>query len=272
MCDRDALLPIFCRGWPATLQGAGGVQTDIRAALEHFGCRQLDRFREAGLLLWPQREGLPPVYAGWVRWGELSVPARRMAVQFRRAPPSSRAAYIPHVRTVVFRPGENIEYSLTHELAHAWDDLVYETLPAADQRTALDAMPEARRDRTVAALIREYQRRIHMRSTTMRSTRGSPGTLQSMYDDFMAFRRANRGLDPTFGRTGGEETQNVLEFYAEGYAVFHCGPQDNQIRLLDYATRLYDFVESEALQHGLPTPRKDALIRLVQARRRERGG
>ena len=256
MCDRPALLDVFCRGWPPSPDRTRILRPEVLSALQHFGCVQLDRFREAGLLLWPQRTGLPAAYGRLVNWG-----APGPAPINHPAPPSrSLAAYLPPVRTVVFR-GEatGFVYSLTHELAHAWDDLANDP-DTADSRTPLDAMTGRRRERAVLRLAREQARSRHARSTTMRATRRSPTTLEALHRAFVALRRqegARRGVNVSFGRTGGEEALNPLEFYAEGYAVIRCGPLENQGRMLRFAPGLYDYLEAESQRHGLPLPPRD---------------
>lgn len=177
MCDRPALLEVFCRGWPTPPDGTRILRQEVLAALQHFGCVQLDRYS---------------------------------------APPSrSLAAYLPPVRTIVFR-GE-----------------------------------------------------------AMRATRRSPTTLEALRRDFVALRRREgprRGVNISFGRTGGEEALNPLEFYAEGYAVLRCGPLENQGRLLRFAPGLYDYLEAESQRHGLPLPSRERVEAAAEQAFRTAGG
>lgn len=56
---------------------------------------------------------------------------------------------------------------------------------------------------------------------------------------------------------------NVMEFYAEGYSVFHGNVQICQGRMLYMAPGLYDYLEREARADGLLRPDKDALKKFL---------
>jgi hypothetical protein len=57
-----------------------------------------------------------------------------------------------------------------------------------------------------------------------------------------------------------------VEFYAEGYSVFHGSSQQSQARLLHYAPELYAHLEHESAQLGLPVPDRAALVAITRER------
>src|ERR1700687_2928751 len=53
--------------------------------------------------------------------------------------------------------------------------------------------------------------------------------------------------------------KNVMEFYEEGYSVFHGFNLTSQGRMLWLAADLFNFLEKEARDYGLLTPDREEL-------------
>jgi hypothetical protein len=63
-----------------------------------------------------------------------------------------------------------------------------------------------------------------------------------------------------FDLLGGYSTTTAVEFYAEGFNVFHGNQVTNQARLLVYARDLYDLLERESVAEHLPVPNRNELM------------
>ena len=59
--------------------------------------------------------------------------------------------------------------------------------------------------------------------------------------------------------------KNVMEFYAEGYSVFHGSNTACQGRMMWLAADLYNFLDQELKIDGLPSPDKEALKKDLDA-------
>ena len=65
------------------------------------------------------------------------------------------------------------------------------------------------------------------------------------------------------GTKEGHSLRSVKEFYAEGYSVFHGPHKYSQARLLYYAPELFELLESEAQNEGLPIPNRTKLQEFI---------
>lgn len=261
MCNRDVILTDLVRDWPTPLDAT--MRSLLQAVLNNFGCAQLQAMQAAGVRLWPERYAVPAPYAPYVGFAGRARPPG-LVVQYDSH--GSPAAYLPAIRTIAFEPGLADAYGLTHELAHAWDDLGNESRASLSR---LDALTGGSLQRALRRLAQQQAQSRTFRSSTMRRRAGIR-TLPQVFQDYMVARRQVRSDVAHFGLAGGgtEEQRNVAEFYAEGYAVFHggLGLTSNQARLLVLAPDLYGFLADETSQYQIPSfPDPQAVERERQA-------
>jgi hypothetical protein len=224
-------------------------RTRVSQAMDAFSLDQLRRLDTAGVRFWNDPSSLPPDIA------RLGYSPRTL---------DSVARYEPDYRVILTSP-ENLDRGsaisdMRHELAHAWDDVRNEPRPRS-----LASMPDAARrreiDRRHAALNRGQ-----FESMSSRHLAPSNLSLGDMYDRFLEHAPRN---EQTFANPGTRESipkRNPVEFYAEGYSVFHGSSQQSQARLLHYAPELYAHLEHESAQLGLPVPDRAALVAITRER------
>jgi hypothetical protein len=202
-------------------------------ALRPFSPAQLRRMTRAGVRFWGPT-GVPPELEGIVEAPEIHEDATA----------GTRASYVPTARFIRVRRASGA-VQVMHELAHAWDNVRTGRLRPLRrllaERDPVEALSQEA-ERTAGSMWTHSQRR--------RSTRDENGRRVRLTIEEMLERYRNRRFlrEERFGTPGAREGYsllNVEEFYAEGFAVFHGGDEDQRARLLAQAPELYHLLESE---------------------------
>lgn len=216
--ERQRIMDYFLRGIEPSEISIRTRRT-ILLAMSEFSLTQLRTMERAGLRFW-QTASLPSQF-----------PAERF--------PTSGSAldqYNPQLRMIRMDLSGGIRYMhLMHEMTHAWDHV--QTMGRRPR--PLDTMSERQRERAVSQRVRFHSDRRLARA-------------------FDAYRRRMRGIprERSFdvGARDGYSLTNVREFYAEGYSAFHFNSSEAQAQMFCYARELYDYLEREAGEQGLPVP------------------
>jgi len=219
-----------------------GERQVIDQAFRAFSERQVALMDRAGLRFWPERWGIVPEFADFVRQQEPS------AAEERTHP----AAYDPGTRAIYYRRGINRPMTLIHELAHVWDDLRNDR---GWELRAMDSLPADSRERMSNRL---RGRRKAYASDSPRRVGAARLSLGQMWELYVG--RTERAREQTFDAHPtpcGYSRTNVHEFYAVGYSVFHGDNMDAKARLLAAAPEFYDYLAEEALAEGLAVPLRD---------------
>jgi hypothetical protein len=209
------------------------TKSSLRAAMKAFSLDQLQQMNNAGVRFWPIVKGVPPEYEE-IRVADLAAPAE----------------YLPLIRLFRISPatlksGTGGTDALRHELAHAWDDVRNEKKP-----------PNLRKLKG-KAVTDEVQRLGNLPETfgSESSAKLDPSKLsmKEMLDRYKRVLRVDKDMSFAHPTTASKHlAANVMEFYAEGYSVFHGYNDDRQSRLLRLAKELYDYLEKESTTYGLP--------------------
>src|ERR1700689_2107842 len=196
---------------------------------------------QAGVSLWPFIMGEPPEYND-TGVPDLGAPAEyKKELRLVRISPAS-----------LKKPG--ITDFLRHELAHAWDDVRNENSQPNLRKLKGDALTNE--------LTRLAGDKMPFDSQSKKKL--APGNL-SMEEMLDRYQKGLPERDMSFANPSTAETHaggDVMEFYAEGYSVFHGFCDVCQARLLRLATELYDYLEQESKTYGLPTPNRGQLNKL----------
>lgn len=206
------------------------ARDNILSALCSFSVQQLTRMQEAGVRFWPNGP-LPTHFDGY---------------DYNRAGSSQ---YIPEFRIV--RLSISSISGLRHELAHAWDHV-----RTMRRRIRLDGLSG---DRLNSAILADYNLASDLSTRHRVRTEGSRRRRMSMEQMLEAYKNRMRGrpIEQAFGTLYAREgysMSNVRDFYAEGYAVFHSGLDEQQARMRELAPELYDYLRQEAVQERMPLP------------------
>jgi len=252
MCDRNEILTDMLRR--ATVSAE--VRRYAAQALDNFGCRQLAKMQYAGVRMWPERFTPPPELVDLV--GFRNPPLSSWVANYPDA--RERAAYASVIRTVVFEPDRMSTYALTHELAHAWDDVANNTRRSPRR---LDGLTGQQLRQAVTRLAEEAAQRNMFRTFTWgRRGRRGTSTITTMYNAFLGRVRAGRGTPFDHFGLGGDrhDRDNPAEFYAEGYAVFHTNAPRNQALLRALAPELYEYLETKTIEQGISSRPNNAAV------------
>jgi hypothetical protein len=214
------------------------LKKSILAAMKGFSDKQLEKMEQAGVRFWPFLKGAPPEY-NVTGVSDLGTPAEyKKELRLVRISPAS-----------LKRPG--ITDMLRHELAHAWDDVRNETSPPNLRKLKGDALTNE--------LTRLAGDTMPFESQSTKKLAPGKFSMEEMLD------RYKKGLperDMSFANPSTAESHvaaDVMEFYAEGYSVFHGFCDLCQSRLLRLAPELYNYLELESKTYGLPAPNRDQL-------------
>jgi hypothetical protein len=220
------------------------VKKSLRAAMQAFSDKQLEKMEQAGVRFWPFVKGAPPEY-NLTGVPDLSAPAEyRKEFRAVRISPAS-----------LKRPA--ITDYLRHELAHAWDDVRNEKSPPNLRTLKGDALTDE--------LIRLAKDQMPFDSQSSRKL--DPGKL-SMQEMLDRYQKSLPEKEMSFAHPSTADKhagKNVMEFYAEGYSVFHGYCDICQARLLRFAPELYDYLAQESKSYGLPAPNRDQLNKLFDS-------
>jgi hypothetical protein len=237
--DRDTILKNMLTGVDPPPDEA--LKKSLLSAMKAFSDKQLEKMDQAGVRFWPFIKGAPPEY-NITDVPDLGAPAEyKKELRLVRISPAS-----------LKKPG--ITDFLRHELAHAWDDVRNETSPPNLRKLKGDALTNE--------LIRLAGDKAPFDSQSKRKL--PPGNL-SMEEMLNLYQKGLPERDMSFANPSTAETHagaNVMEFYAEGYSVFHGFCDVCQSRMLRLATELYNYLEQESKTYGLPTPNRDQLNKL----------
>ena len=196
----------------------------METALSHFSDRQLEELSASGVRFWPSDRGMPP---------EISA----VGVSGAHAP----EAYIPETRVIHYRDSMT-SARLTHELAHAYDDVHGERSPHR-----LDDLPLAARRAEVERLDREVS---HHRAFASERDPSLARAQDSYRDGLPRGSGASETYDFDWGaRAGYARTGDVHEFYAEGVAALH-GSAERSARIERNAPELYRRLVEESRAEG----------------------
>ena len=227
--EREKLLAGFTDGSALTPKQEGR----IKAAMDAFSPHQLHAMQAAGLRFW-QGDSLPPEFAGRVERKNISTPAEYLDVIH------------------VIRLAENASTdAIRHEMAHAWDHVRTGKVKPVGQLKDKDL------EKAIANTPPLYSETKEKRATKETQAGKVRGVRLSMSDMLDRYKKNAPLRENSFDNPSTRESyskSSTREFYAEGYSVFHSGREWNQARLLYYAPELYELLETEAIQEGLPVP------------------
>jgi hypothetical protein len=155
--------------------------------------------------------------------------------------------------------------AIRHELAHAWDDVRNEK-----SSTLLN----------LRKLSGDAQKKEVMRLLNEDQTFGSESTdklppdkklsMQEMVSNYKDELGLDKDMSFAHPTTASKHVvANVMEFYAEGYSVFHGYNDRCQSRLMYLAPELYRYLEWESKAYHLATPDKAKLKKLLDTERYE---
>jgi Domain of unknown function (DUF4157) len=237
--QRDDILQDMLRG--LTKDEKAGLCTRFRRALGAFSTSQMLAMKKAGVRFWRAGEFPPPFEGEYAP----SQPRRREA-----------ARYTPGVRVIQWGAAAFVD-EIRHELAHAWDHVRSGKVSRLDN---VKGKPLKKAVETPATFSSETaEKRITVEETVDGKTRKVSLSIQDVYDRYMKLPAppywsfANTRTDPE------HVTSNVVEFYAEGYSVFHGGDEDAQAKLLCDAPELYQLLEKESKALKLSVPDRSKL-------------
>jgi hypothetical protein len=239
--DRETILKSMLSGVNPALSDA--QMKSIAVARRAFSVKQLEKMEEAGVRIWPFVKGLPPEYqAGSI--SDLGSPAE----------------YNYQFRTIRISPASLEKGAITdflrHELAHAWDNVRAGKNPKSLRKLKGDALGEELNRRAQESEPFESQ-------STKKLPPGKKFSMQEMLD---RYRKVLPDKTKSFAHPSTADkhnAKNVMEFYAEGYSVFHGITQTSQGRMLWLAPELFGYLEQEAKGHGLLTPSRDQLKKVL---------
>ena len=239
--DRDDILKDMLAGVSPAL-GADHVKR-IASAMKAFSVKQLQKMEEAGVRIWPFVKGLPP---------ELQMTSI--------ADLGSPAEYKYQFRTIRISP-TSLEKAgasdfLRHEFAHAWDEVRagknWKNLRKLKGDDILDEINRRALDKADAFESQSAKKLL-------------PSKL-SMKEIFERYKKILPDKTYSFANPSTAEmhnTRNVMEFYAEGYSVFHGFHQTSQGRMMWLAPELFGYLEKEAKDNGLPAPQRAELEKVL---------
>jgi hypothetical protein len=239
--DREAILKSMLGGVNPALDDT--QMKSIASAMKAFTIKQLQKMEEAGVRIWPFVKGLPPEY------------------QMESIPDlGSPAEYIHQFRTIRISPASLEKSAITdflrHELAHAWDNVRTGKNPKSLRKLKGDALGNE--------LNRRAQESEPFESQSKKKL--PPGRKFSMQEMLDRYKQGLPDKTKSFAHPSTAEkhnAKNVMEFYAEGYSVFHGTTQTSQGRMLWLAPELFGYLEQEAKGLGLLTPSRDALKKVL---------
>ena len=226
------------------LSGVSPALTDdqiksIRTAMKAFSVKQLQKMDEGGVRIWPFVKGMPPEY-----------PVSNMSDL------QDPAAYNPQFRTIRITPTSLARAASTdflrHEFAHAWDNV----------RTgkASKSLRKLKGDALIDELNRRAKEGAQFESQSVKKLPPGNYTMKEMLDTYIKVLRVDRSKSFAHPATAEKHlAKNVMEFYAEGYSVFHGFNLTSQGRMLWLAADLFNFLEKEARDNGLVTPDREEL-------------
>jgi hypothetical protein len=239
--DREAILKSMLMGVDPLPTDA---QTkDILSAMRAFSEKQLEKMEKAGVRIWPFVKGLPPEYQ-IDSIGDLGAPAE----------------YKFQFRTIRISP-TSLEKSaatdfLRHEFAHAWDDVRTGKNPKSLRKLKGDALVEElnRRAQTSEPFESQSKKKLH------------PANKYSMQEMLDRYKKVLPDKTRTFANPSTADKHNatdVMEFYAEGYSVYHGMYKTSQGRMLWLAPELFDYLEYESKVYGLPRLDREELKKVL---------
>jgi hypothetical protein len=239
--DRESILKSMLSG--VDPQPNDAQMKSIMAAMRAFSVKLLEKMEQAGVRIWPFVKGLPPEY-GIDSIADLGTPAE-YKFQFRtvRISPSS------------LEKGAATDF-LRHELAHAWDDVRSGKNPKNLRKLKGDALSDElnRRAQATEAFESESKKKLH------------PANKYSMQEMLDRYKKVLPDKTKTFANPSTADkhnSTNVMEFYAEGYSVYHGIYQTSQGRMLWLAPELFDYLEYESKLYGLLTLNREELKKVL---------
>jgi hypothetical protein len=237
--DRDTILSDLLTGVDPPPNES--VKKSLQAAMQAFSVKQLEKMDQAGVRFWPYVKGAPPEY-------------KLTGVPDLQAP----AEYRKEFRAIRITPASMQKSAITdylrHELAHAWDDVRNESSPLNLRTLQGDALSNE--------LIRLAKDTEPFASQSSKKLDPGKLSMQEMLDRYVKG-LPDKDLSFAHASTAGKHaSKNTMEFYAEGYSVFHGFSDLCKARLLRLAPELYDYLEQESKLYGLPTPDRDQLNKL----------
>jgi hypothetical protein len=234
--DRETILKSMLSGVSPAL--SEDQINSIGTAMKAFSVKQLQKMEEAGVRIWPFVKGLPPEYA------VSSI-----------ADLGSPAEYNPQFRTVRISPASLARGAITdflrHELAHAWDNVRTGKASKSLRKLKGDALIDELNSRAKEGAPFESQ-----------SPKKLPPANLSMQEMLDSYIKVLPDKTKSFAHPATAEkhlAKNVMEFYAEGYSVFHGFTPTSQGRMLWLAPDLFNFLEKEAKANGLLPPDREQL-------------
>lgn len=239
--DRDDILKAMLSGVSPAL--GGDQEKRVMSAMKAFSVKQLQKMEEAGVRIWPFVKGLPPEFQ-INSIGDLGSPAE----------------YKYQFRTIRISPTSMEKAGATdflrHEFAHAWDEVRAGKGWKNLRKLKGDAISdELNRRATDKADVFESQ-----------SARKLLPSNKTMKEIFENYKKVLPDKTYSFANPSTAEmhnTRNVMEFYAEGYSVFHGFHQTSQGRMMWLAPGLFGYLEKEAKDNGLPAPQRAELEKVL---------
>jgi hypothetical protein len=238
--QRHAILKDMLRGVTADEEKAWCKR--LRRALAAFSTSQMRTMKAAGVRFWRSGEFPPPFK------GEYAPSKTRR---------SEMARYEYRYRIIQWGPKGGVD-EIRHELAHAWDHVRGGKVPR------LDSYKGASLKKAIFAPV-AFTSETAKKLVTIEETVGADKkkvslSIQDTYDRFMK-RPVQSYWSFANSMTAPEHvTNDVREFYAEGYSVFHGDDEDAQAKLLCDAPELYQLLEKEANDVKLAVPDRGKLV------------
>ncbi len=231
--EREKILADSTDGSALTAQQVGRIE----GAMRGFSLHQLRAMRNAGLRFW-QGDSLPPEFAGRVEVKVISTPAE----------------YLDVIHVIRMAPNASTD-AIRHEIAHAWDHARAGKLKPLGKLKDNDLVRAVEQTPPLSSETKEKRLTKETNDGKVRAVRLP---MSEMLARYRRWKRREQSFDNPSTRDGYSKSSE-REFYAEGYSVFHSGRPWNQARLLYYAPELYELLEAEAKEQGLPIPDRSEL-------------
>lgn len=231
--ERAKILADSTDGSALTVEQVGRIE----GAMRGFSLHQLRAMRNAGLRFW-QGDSLPPEFAGRVEVKVISTPAE----------------YLDVIHVIRMAPNASTD-AIRHEIAHAWDHARGGKLKPVGKLKDDDLVRAVEKTPPLSSETKEKRLTKETNEGKVRAVRLP---MSEMLARYRRWKLREQSFDNPSTREGYSKS-STREFYAEGYSVFHGGKPRNQARLLYYAPELYELLEAEAKEEGLPVPDRSEL-------------
>jgi hypothetical protein len=213
----------------------------INDAMSAFTLNQLHAMQKAGLRFWPG-DSLPPEFKDRVAFDIEKFKKGQDDVMIK-----TPGEYLDKIR-VIRLADRATTANIRHELAHAWDHVQGGKVKPVHNLNDKEFEKAQKENPPLRSTTDEKRKTLE---THDGKTKEVKLTIAEMLDRYRQWKLREQCFDGPSTRESYSK-MSPREFYAEGYAVYHSGDEFQQARLLFYAPELYELLEAESKELGLP--------------------